>query len=83
MADAIKALVNATNALKKEKADLQARIKEIDKALKGSGTTTAKPKKRKKAKKAKRGKKKTAAQKKKQSLAMKKAWAKRKKKSKK
>ena len=80
MSDAIKALINATNALKKEKADLQARIKEIDKALKGSGTTTAKPKKRKKAK---RGKKKTAAQKKKQSLAMKKAWAKRKKKAKK
>ena len=80
MSDAIKALINATNALKKEKADLQARIKEIDKALKGSGTTTTKPKKHKKAKS---GKKKTAAQKKKQSLAMKKAWAKRKKKAKK
>ena len=77
MPDAIKALINATNALKKEKADLQSRIKEIDKALKGSGTTATKRKK------AKNGKKKTAAQKRKQSLAMKKAWAKRKKKAKK
>ena len=77
MADAIKALADATNALVKEKATILARLKAIDKVLGDRSTTTAKPKK------AKKGKKKSAAARKKQSLAMKKAWAKRKKKAKK
>ena len=82
MSNAIKALANATKALKKEKQSLLAQIKLIDKALAGGSVTVSSKPKNKKAKKAKKAKKKTAAQKRKQSLAMKRAWAKRKKKKK-
>ena len=48
MSNAIKALANATKALKKEKQSLLAQIKLIDKALAGgSVTVSSKPKKKK------------------------------------